>query len=337
VALQARSYTFARQDRILEANEGNNLARILVNLTVPPAAVADRYEEVDAKEPGAKNSPNLGRLISRRELTLSMNDEWDYFRFELGEAPGPGAFIRAESEFVSGDLDLWLLDRNLRAMGISDSLGNREQVSLEGLPPGAYYAVVMAYSGETPEYQLTFDPMSNVPPALAIQSPPPGEIWIEQAFETIPFILSASDPDGDPTEIALFIDDDHSLDKGTAPIDGYQHLSGTQGHVPINTAGLPLGRWFLYAKATDGAGETGLWAPGAIVLYLKGDVNFDGHVDSTDLKIVERPLCGRKLRRGLVKEWSHVLDMNRDRELDQRDLRLLRGIVSHASGLVLRG
>ncbi|MFP6639920.1 MAG: hypothetical protein VCC04_06735, partial [Myxococcota bacterium] len=77
------------------------------------------------------------------------------------------------------------------------------------------------------------------------------------------------------TWVSLFMDRDGVLDKGTMSIGGYQDLYGEDGFTNVNTAGLELGEWFLYAQVSDGGGVSGAWSPGSFFLYEHLEVEID--------------------------------------------------------------
>ena len=76
------------------------------------------------------------------------------------------------------------------------------------------------------------------------------------------------------------------------------------------------GPWLLYAEVSDGGALSGAFAPGPIVLYEKGDANFDGRLDRADLFAMLIHIILR-----LPPEPP--LDMDRDGDVDRRDLRVL--------------
>jgi Lysyl oxidase len=328
------------ENRIVEApgGETNNVARVPIELRLPRAALPDAFEpndsmaEVLEHAQGAADSPNLGALTQRIELrALSLEDSADYFEFRLEHAGPPGAFLRLESAYLDSDLDVFLFDAEDFFVDASARTGNLEQLSLAGLPPGEYFVLVFAYSGQNPDYQLTLDPATNQPPSIEL-SHGNGLVWIERAYAALPVQWRSTDPDADPTSVSLFIDRDQSLDKTTLALGGYQHLAGDVGRAAVNTADLALGTWFLYAEVTDGSGKSGAWARGGFVLYLKGDLDSNGTVDRADWRLL---LDQRRAYRGrwhppAPPGWRYILDFDRDGDLDARDVRLFSHAVFHA-------
>jgi hypothetical protein len=326
--------------RLLEADDVNNVSRIEVALGRPPRAVADALEENDsieqvaAREEGGSESPNLGIVRLRAVLeALSMEDAGDFFAFRLDRAVGPGAFVRIESPYLESDLDLALLDAGGRILGVSVSGGNFEQVTLDGLADGLFYAWIIPYAGQNPDYRLIVDTGRNDPPSLELLQPGAEPLWVEQGFETLLVEWIASDPAGEPTTVSLFIDRDRTLDKQTLPLGGYQDLPGTDGIAYVNTVPLDPGEWFLYAEVTDGASVSGSWASAPFNIYVKGDVDLDGEVDLVDWITVVRVLRRHRLAPG----WQQILDMDRDGDIDRADLkRLLRTALENEHGRVWR-
>ena len=150
--------------------------------------------------------------------------------------------------------------------------------------------------------------------------------WVEHSYAGLPVQWRASDPEGDAVSVTLYADRDQTHEPGATPIGGYEHLRGNLGQAVINTAALELGSWYLYAEVSDGASSSGAWAPGSVVLYTKGDLDFDGHVDRQDwVLFVQR----RRERQGqalstVVSGWEQLLDEDRDGDVDDRDVDLFR-------------
>jgi len=314
-------------DRILESDETNNASRIRLWIGPPPDAVPDRFEEndsfgeVDAREEGGENSPNLGLVNARREISdLSMEDDGDYFKFRMNNTGDEGDYIRMESDYLVGnDLDLELFDAQGVLIDLSLSPSSVEQISLAGRPAGIYYIQVHAFFGQNPRYRLIIDPAANGAPTIEVIDPAAPGVLVERSFEALPVTWTASDPEGDPTWVSLFMDRDMTLDKATLPIGGYQKLPGASGAANVNTTGMGLGTWYLYARITDGGAMADAWAPGSFTVYVKGDVNFDGRVDFTDFRSVLRALA----RHNLPPDWQVIADMNRDGYVNLRDILLL--------------
>lgn len=314
-------------NNILELDETNNVSRVLIWVGPPPPPVVDRFEEndsreqVDARPEGGTNSPNFGIVNATMQITdLSMEDANDYFKFKLNNTGGPSDHISINSQYSDSDLDLQLLNSSGQVLAGSYSSSNSEYISLNGRPAGTYYIRVYPYSGQNPQYILTIDPAANGAPSI-IPTGPTSNLWIEADFETVPVSWIASDPENDPTRVALFMDADTTLDKGTLPIQGYQNLNGSDGAANINTAQMPLGKWYLYFKVTDGGAQSGAWATGSFTLYEKGDVNFDGHYDIVDYFMI----LARYGKPNMPPEWNIICDVDRDGDFDRIDLRILRG------------
>jgi hypothetical protein len=313
-------------DRVLEADETNNAAGRLVAV-FPQGIPSDRYEENDsfaavlAREEAAPDSPNLGRLDARIEIAgLTLDDPFDFFAFRMERTGGPGDFVRIAALHETGDIDLFVYTADLALFGQSRSSGSLEQVSLEGAPPGAYFAVVQRFSGVVPAYALTIDPAGNLPPAIEVLRPGARGVFVERGFEAAAVEWIAEDPDGDETRVTLFLDRDGVLDKETLPITAPGGLSGADGIAYVNTATLGLGAWLVYAEVGDGGAVAGNWAPGPLVVYEKGDLDLDGDVDRADHRAAVRILAGRTP----PSERDVVADMDRDGDVDGRDIALLR-------------
>jgi hypothetical protein len=313
------------EDRILESDETNNSLGRLVAV-FPQGIAADRFEPDDsvasvlAREEGGPDSPNLGPLDGAIEIAdLTMDDPLDHFAFRLERSGGPGAFVRVAARHETGDIDLALYDAGLHLVAESRSPSGVEQVSLGGLPPGRYVVLVRRFSGTVPGYSLTIDPVGNLPPSIELLRPEARGVWVERAFETVAVEWVASDPDGDPLGVTLYLDRDGVLDKETVPIGAPGGISAADGLAYVNTAALGLGAWLVYAEVGDGGAVSGDWAPGPFVVYEKGDLDLDGDVDRADHRAAVRILAGR----ARPSARDAVADMDRDGDVDGRDLALL--------------
>lgn len=170
------------------------------------------------------------------------------------------------------------------------------------------------------------DPLSNLAPALSVLQPGAPVTWVEQAYEGLTVQWTASDPDADPVSISLWVDRDGVPGPETLPLGGYQGLPGAAGYAVINTAALDVGTWYLLVEASDGGAATSRWAAGHLVVYHKGDLDGDGHVDRADwVQLVQRR---RALRdqplSGLVAGWEALLDLDRDGGVGALDVDLFR-------------
>lgn len=324
-------------DRILEIDETNNASRILLWVGPPPPALPDRYEEndsiaeVSSREEGGEDSPNLGLVNGRRVIEgLSMEDGGDYFLIRLNTAGAPGDHVRIETDYYNNDLDLVLLSPAGTFLALSIGPTPIEQISLAGFPAGEYVILVDTFFGQNPDYRLIIEPGPNGPPAITLLSPPAEGIWVERAYETLPVAWEASDPDGDPTRVALSIDRDGVLGKDTLPLGGFQNLPGSSGLANVNSAGMDLGLWYLTARVSDGAAVTVAWAPGPFIVYVRGDLDLDGDQDLADFRALLRLFRTRPFPAGC----AMVADMDRDGDVDGRDVALLRAAAREGDGAV---
>jgi uncharacterized delta-60 repeat protein len=117
--------------------------------TPPPRSGPDWTEDI--------GTVNLHRVEGVQVLTgLSLHHvtDGDGFRFELTEAPRQGHNIQINFDHQQGDLNLWLtrLDDPNTPHRRASGEGDREEVSLAGLPPGSYLLAVLGEAN--PQYTL---------------------------------------------------------------------------------------------------------------------------------------------------------------------------------------
>ncbi|MFV2065673.1 MAG: pre-peptidase C-terminal domain-containing protein, partial [Pirellulales bacterium] len=131
-----------------------------LSLNVPRKAVADRFESPQSND----SSSTAKRITNRVETDLSIHkpageeSDVDWYRFTLSERGGSADFARIDFSHGLGDLNMMLYNAAGGFVGQSTGFGDREQVSLSGLPAGEYQLAVYAPQGGTnAEYTLTID------------------------------------------------------------------------------------------------------------------------------------------------------------------------------------
>lgn len=98
-----------------------------------------------------------------------MADERDLYAVVLNGVGRLGSSASIDFDNALGDLDLTLRDRKGREIARSEGTGDREVVSLAGLPAGRYYLDVHGYGGAyNPTYTLTTDIQVGTTRAAAI-------------------------------------------------------------------------------------------------------------------------------------------------------------------------
>lgn len=284
-------------NNVLESNEDNNATRIKVTIpsggggTINP----DPYEPndsrgvVDGRPVGQLSSPNLGPCnptTTITGLTLHAAGNDDYFRFYNPGTGVSGDQVRINFTHASGDVDLQLLNASGSVVDSSTGTGDSETISLSGRGRGWYYVRVFGFSGATcPSYSLTINPAASAAPAVTVIDPPAGDIVMIHGEDAYPVVWSASDPDGDPTWVTLYVNDTPSLDGAEILIPSSLHTPGADGTHIINSAYVPEGTYYVYAQITDGGTTTGGWSAGTLTWtsrVCEVDLNQDGFVDFAD-------------------------------------------------------
>jgi hypothetical protein len=317
---------------VLEADETNNLARILFAIGPPPAAQPDPYEEndtiaqVNAQPEGGRNSPNLGLILVRHRIDkLSMEDANDYYRIKI-HAGSAGDYIKIESPYLrTGNLNLSLLNSSGAVVLQSSGTYSYEYIPLKNIPAGTYYVQVSrATTTNNPEYSLEIEPGGNLPPDIVVTKPQAPGVWVERSLETFPVAWNGTDPDGDPKYISIFRDRQQVFGPTNQVIPGYENLFGNSGEVNINTVDFGLGKWFIFVRASDGAAFTDVWAPGYAGIYLKGDLNLDGILNKVDYVLLRQY---DPHYTGMPEGYNPIADMNRDGVVGYVDLKILKAMI----------
>jgi len=316
---------------ILESDETNNRVRVQVAIGSVPNSVPDVFEEndsiaqVNARPEGQVNSPNMGLVLNETLIeNLSMEDTNDWYKVRL-HASGTGTYIQMDSPYLQqGDLDLQICNSAGTVLRSSTGSYSWENVSMDGLPAGDYFIrVFKTGTGNNPRYRLTISPSPNNPPILEVNQPFTGTHYVERSLETFPVVWNGGDPDFDPKFVSILRSRVLGAHNLAEPIPGYQDMPNASGMVNINTADFAPGKWYILGDGTDGGAHAQSWAPGAVYIYTKGDLNEDGHVHEDDLEIAYKLFFGG----GMSRHYNKILDMDRNGIVDKTDLRLLKEYI----------
>ncbi|MFM9873429.1 MAG: lysyl oxidase family protein [Fimbriimonadaceae bacterium] len=316
---------------ILESDETNNKVRVQVAIGPVPPAAPDVFEEndsiaqVNARPVGGVNSPNMGLILNETQIgNLSMEDTDDWYKVKL-HASGTGTFVQMESPYLQqSDLDLQICSSTGAVLRSSTGNYSWENVSLDGLPAGDYFIrVFKTGSGNNPYYRLTISPTPNNPPTLNLNAPEAGLKYVERSLETFPIIWNGGDPDLDPKYVSILRSRQQGVSSVAEPISGYQNMPNASGMVNMNTADFGLGTWYILGIGTDGGAQTHSWAPGAVFLYVKGDLDQDGHCHPNDFEYARKIYLRfpQLLTSGF---FYNVMDMDRNGVVNAIDMELLK-------------
>lgn len=315
-------------DKVLEKDETNNTARILVNIGPVPAAVPDAYEQndtvaqVNAMIEGGPNSANLGLINAQRSITnLSIEDTYDYFKFRLNKTGTAGDYIQISSPYPGVDIDLRLC--NSSGTILSSSTGNTgyDYISLSGRAPGSYFARIDKVSANNPLYTLKIEPAGNFPPSITVTSPT-SAMWVEKAYATIPVTWVGSDPENDPKTVSLYA----SMTPATGNLTtllSYQNMPASNQFANVNTAAFPVGNWYLLFRCSDGGAVTDVWSKAKITVFRRFDLNWDDVLSVADWNLyVNQTIGASKVSTGIITnpDWRILLDHNEDKKIDMHDI-----------------
>jgi hypothetical protein len=264
---------------------------------VPPAAYTTCGATIQGISPGWADV-----------YDLELDDQW----IDVTGLPDGAYWLEAEVDPANQILELPPDGEDNNVSRIRIVLTQDEALPDQGPDPAPGDPDLLGGGGEAPQVQW----LAPVAPVT----------WVEHSYAGLPVQWSASDPEGDAVSVTLYADREPTHEPGALPIGGYENLRGNLGQAVINTAALELGTWYLYAEVSDGASSSGAPAPGSVVLYAKGDLDFDGHVDRQDwVMLVERrrELADQPLS-AVVSGWEQLLDEDRDGDVDDHDIDLFR-------------
>ena len=263
------------EDNILEVNEANNVARILVTIGNPGPINPDFYEpnnqmsDLDPRPPGGPNSPNLGPCGPLKQisgLTVHAANNEDFYRFYMPATGATGDEVRIDFPHAQGDLDMVLLNAAGTTLSTSATLRSFERISMSGRAAGWYNVRVFGFQGATnPGYELSINPSQNGTPAITVTNPPAGDTRVAE-FVTYNTTWTASDPEGNQTWVDVYVNTSPVLDGNEIHIAGSQATPGAQGFFVINLAEIPPDTYYIYARITDGGTVSGDWSAGTLTI-----------------------------------------------------------------------
>lgn len=278
-------------DDVLEADETNNVTRILINLG-GGGFLPDAYEpndngpEVAARPAGKANSPNLGpcgplKVVSGLSIHAPGND--DFFRFYMNHTGTFNDSVRIDFNHGAGDLDMQLLNSNLTVLSQSESTSNHETIELFGQTQGWYYVRVFGWNDATnPVYSLTIDPPSNSSPFVSVTNPPAGDTSLIHGFDTYQVEWSFSDPEDDDCWVSVYVNTTPQLDGNEFLLPTSVATEADQSFYVVNTAYLDHFTYYVYCEITDGGTKTGDWSEGTMTITEPPAVeSVAGHVYDT--------------------------------------------------------
>lgn len=280
------------ENNIRESDTTNNITRIKVTIGSTAGIQPDAYEPddsfaaVDARIEGGTNSPNLGPTGPRTVITglsIHSSNNSDYFRFYSAGTGTANDTIRIDFTHTLGDLDLSLYDANRVHLATSEGVSNREIILMTGRPAGWYYIRAFGYQVATnPSYSLMINPPANTAPTITVFDPPIGVTERIHGFENYTTTWETNDANGDPTWVTVYANTSPVLDGNEIEIEASINTPGSDGYHIINSASLPTGTYWLYARVTDGGQISGAWSAGQIAFLAPADSDGDGVFDFED-------------------------------------------------------
>ncbi len=146
----------------------------------------DRFEENDSQATAFDLGAVSGRQVYR-SLTVEANDT-DWFTFRLDRDTQAGDYLEIVFDHAKGNLALDLFTPSGQIIRGSDTLNDREVVSLEGLPAGVYAARVQGInSADNPNYTLVLSatPDGSGAAILADTDDPADELPVPHPAPTV--------------------------------------------------------------------------------------------------------------------------------------------------------
>lgn len=305
------------EDRIVESNENNNVARVRVTIGDRSGIEPDPFEpnesiaEVGARPEAAPRSPNIGPAgpeLVLSNLTIHSSGDRDVFRL-YSPATGSGAdFIRVDTARQGPRLALRLLDSDGVELGATATVDGAAKISFAGLPGGFYYAEITALDGAARlRYSLNFHPSRNEPPSVSILAPGSGDERLPHARALYTVRWQSNDPDGNRTWVTVWLHPRLHSSEGEHLLITSRWTRGELGFHRVNTAEVDPGTYWVRCEVSDGSRSSETWSEGTITLVgfpaecfvddpETADCDGDGLADACELELrTERDCDGNTL------------------------------------------
>jgi hypothetical protein len=230
-------------NHLIESNETNNVERIQIVLQRGGSTPADAFEPNDSFAAASILAPPEDHTYDALSIHASGND--DYYRVT---ASATGTLrVSLAFQHAQGDIDLEVYNASFTRLGVSDSVQNAEQLSVNAIAGQFFYIRVYGYNGAVnPNYTLTIDQADG--------SGIPGDIFEDNDI----FAAARSLPSLNQTYVGLSIDTPFDNDfysvspaiSGTLTVNlAFLH---SQGDIDLELLGAAQARLGL-SESTDNA------------------------------------------------------------------------------------
>lgn len=120
---------------------------------------ADRYEYNNTAAHATHRTGGVsnGKRVTLIDLTLHNSSDVDYFKIILDGTGTNQNYIKTKFSHLNGDVELDLVNSSGSTIRSSHTSGNTENISLNGIPAGTYYAKVYGYRGATNTYSIEWN------------------------------------------------------------------------------------------------------------------------------------------------------------------------------------
>jgi len=172
------------------------------NSASPPAMTGDRFEANNTRD-AATDLGAVSENASWQALSIPKGDV-DFFKFSLATAGNATSEVLVNFRGSLGDLDAELLDSAGTRIAISQTTGDQERLSLDGLAAGTFFVRVYGYNGASnPEYTLAINHTPVTQPVTPPTVDPSLGSWTVMVYMTATNLASYSLKDVNEMEDAL--------------------------------------------------------------------------------------------------------------------------------------
>lgn len=234
-----------------------------------PNGADDSLEPNNSLAAASDLGPIAGQFV--REGLAEFDDDW--YRFATSDTGTASSFAQIDFAHSDGDLDLELRDSAGTLIERSESVTDRERISLDGQPAGTYYLHAYGYAAASnSQYTLTidapevvsqgdrfesnndFDSATNLSTLQGAHDYSDLSISSGGDVDFLRFTMAADGTANDGISLT-FADADGDLDMQLFDAD-QQYLAVSQGVTDneyISLSGLSAGTYYLYIYGYEGA------------------------------------------------------------------------------------